>query len=235
MRLTRLLPDGAVDRRFGTAGTLRFAIHTPGEPHAVVTDAVDGILVGGFGSAGPAGCCGRRHIYLRRVTGEGRLDRRFDAGAARSLKRLAVPGKYPALVALVPGRGGTVSALGYTGERGGFDLRLGRDGKVLSGFGTRGVLHLPFTLEGAVEGTDGAVFAVGALDKRPYGYRAFRILANGALDPAYNRGRGVGVPISGVRTGLAALDGGRVLVTDNGNHYCRYACSSTPTMVRFLE
>jgi hypothetical protein len=238
VRLTRLLPDGSVDRGFGTAGTARFKIHGPGAPTSAVAAAGDATLIGGSGFAFEDACCGRRHIYLRRVLGDGRLDRPFDRNVTRSLKRLEIRGRFPTLTAVVKSTQGTIDLLGYAGEEGGgFDLRLHADGRPVADFGTRGVRHLPFTVAGAVRGVDGAIFAVGAPGRySELDYHAFRILAGGGLDPAYRRGKGIAVPITGVRMGLTALEGGRrVLVTDNGDSYCRYACPPNPTMVRFLE
>jgi hypothetical protein len=238
VRLTRLLPNGRLDRSFGKSGTASFAIHGPGAPTSVATTAGDATLIGGSGFAILEPCCGRRHIYLRRVSSDGRLDRRFERNASRSLKRIEIRGKFPTLTAVVAEDDGTISVLGYGNETGGgFEMRLRADGRLAPGFGRGGVRHLPFTVSGAVGGIDGAIFAVGSRGRNPYegDRRAFRILRGGGLDPGYRRGHGIAVPISGTRMAITALGDGRAMVTDNGNSYCREACVPDPTMVRYLE
>ena len=235
VRLTRLLADGAPDRSFGAAGTARLAIHGPGKPTAEITLAGDATLLGG--GLGRLGLNEKvEHLYLRRVAADGRPDRRFDRNAKASLRRLAGLGKHLELVSLVQGPGGTIDVLG-SGKGGsvGFFLRLRADGRLAGGFGSRGLLRPPFTPYVAVDGGRGSVFAVGSSTLRRYGgdYRAYRVLAGGGLDPAYRRGAGIEVALGGVRIGATALAEGGVMVTDNGNHYCRSGCPSTPAMVRF--
>lgn len=231
VRLTRLQSDGTVDSSFGTAGTVRFTVHGAGEPSSVVRAAGDATLIGG---PGMAGCCGPRQVYLRRVSEGGQVDRGFDRNAARSVRRVATLGRHPTLAALVPRHDGTIAAVGSSKEGQGFYLRLRRDGRLAAGFGTRGLLALPFSPESAVGGVGGSVFAVGA-NQAYGGYRAFRILSGGGLDPAYKGAAGIQVPLDGVRIRATSLGKGRVLVTDNGNSYCRSACRAEPAMARFLE
>ena len=172
------------------------------------------------------------------MTADGKADHRFDRNARRSLKRIEIRGRFPTLTAVVEGDDGTISVLGYGNETGGgFDMRLRADGRLDKGFGHGGVLHLPFTVSGAVGGIDGAIFAVGSPGKNPYGRgtHAFRILREGGLAPGYRRGHGIEVPIGGTRMAVTSLGNGRVLVTDNGNSYCREACPPKPAMARFLE
>ena len=231
VRLTRLDADGTVDRSFGTAGTTRFTVHGAGEPRAVVRAAGDTTLIG---ASGHKGCCGPRRIWLWRVAGGGKVDAGFSRRATRSLRRVSALNRYPTLASIVPQPGGKVAAVGATSKYGlGFYLRLRADGRLAAGFGSRGLLRLPFEVDTAVGAPGGAVFAIGA--RRSGGYRAFRILAGGRLDPAFGGARGIAAPLSGIRLHATSLGDGRVVVTDNGNSFCRSACTSRPAIARFLE
>jgi uncharacterized delta-60 repeat protein len=234
VRLVRLNSDGSMDEAFGSGGTTRFTISGSGEPHAVVEAANGATLIGGSGGRG---CCGVDRVYLRRVSAAGRLDGRFGRAAARSLKRLGELGKHPGLAALVPRGNGSIAVLGTSkGGREGFYLRLRADGGLGSGFGDRALLHLPFTVESAVGGAEGSVFAVGSSRSHLYGaFRTFRILADGSLDSRWRGAGGRRLPLSGIRVHLTSLGDGRVMVTDNGNSFCRSACVARPAIARFLE
>jgi hypothetical protein len=234
VRLTRLRPDGTPDPSFGQAGTVTFTIYGPGEPHSVVRTAGDATLLGGSGGTG---CCGQRGIYLWRVNGEGGVERRFSHAATRSLRQVKTLSSHPSLATVLPREDGTIGMIGTTNPEGhGFYLRLRGDGRPVAGFGKGGLLRLPFSVESAAAGRGGSVFALGTPAKTPYGpYRAFRVLAGGRLDPAYKGATGLKMPLRGVRIHATPLGGGRLLITDNGNFYCRSGCPSEPAMTRFLE
>jgi hypothetical protein len=226
--LTRLLPDGKVDRGYGRNGSVGLVIPHPYPIRAAAITPRGAILLGG------SGCCGPRQIYLDRVSPGGDDDRRFDRTVAHSVRRLNSYGEFPSLAAIVPRTDGTFDAIGSSQERGGFDLRLNEAGRLVTGYGGRGVVHLPFVAEAAVAGAGGSIFVAGY---RPYqdGPRVFRILSDGRLDPAYRRGNGIVVPLSGSPVRVAAQDGGRFLVTDKGERFCREGCGPEPAMARFLE
>ena len=226
--LTRLLPDGRLDRGFGKGGTTRFTIKGPGPPHSVVVGPRGAIYFGG------PGCCGRREIYLDRVSADGGIDRRFDRIAARAVRRLGARGKTSELAALAPRAGGGLDVLAASDADGkGLDLRLGADGRLDLRFAKRGVLRLPFYVEAAVAGAGGSVIVAGF---RPFGaYRAFLIRRGGSFDPSFHRAKGVLIPIFGVPLRLATQARGQVLVTDQGRRYCRNSCDSEPAMARLLE
>jgi uncharacterized delta-60 repeat protein len=234
VRLIELGPNGAIEQTFAAKGTARIKISEVGEPRAVVEDADGATLIGG---SGHRGCCGVDQVYLRRISADGRPDKRFDRDAARSLKRLGQLGKHPGLVAMVPLPNGSISVFGTSkGGREGFNLRLRHDGTLGTGFGSRGLLHLPFTVESAVGGAGGSVFAVGSSTVHGYGStRVFRVLADGGLDPRWRGSHGRGLPLSGIRIHLTSLGDGRVMVTDNGNSFCRSACVARPAIARFRE
>ena len=225
--LFRLLPDGRLDRSFGNAGTTRFTIDRPGPPHSVVVGPGGAIFFGGSGSGGP------REIYLDRVAPSGRLDRRFTRVAAHAVRRLNAMGEFPELAALAPRADGGLDVLGTNGSGHGFDLRLRADGRLDGSFAKRALLRLPFIVESAVPGANGAVVVAGY---RPYAtYRAFLVRRDGTLDPAFHKAKGILIPIIGSPLRLAAQSGGRVLVTDQGRRFCREGCGPVPAMVRIRE
>jgi hypothetical protein len=207
--LFRALPDGRPDRSFGKAGAIRFTIDKPGPPHSVVVSPRGAIFFAGVTSGGP------REIYLDRVAPSGRVDRSFDRVAAHAVRRLNTLGEFPELAALAPRGDGGLDVLGTSGSGTGFDLRL------------------PFIVEAAVAGADGAVVVVGY---RPYAsYRAFLIRRDGSFDHAFQAAKGVAIPIIGSPLRLAKQAGGRVLVTDQGRRFCREGCGPEPAMARLLE
>jgi hypothetical protein len=228
VRLTELLPDGRLDRGFGRAGSLGFRIPRRG-PLRVVTPTPGGaILLGGPG---------RPHhvpVYLWRVTRDGRVDGAFVRAAARSIKRLGALGRSPELGAIVPTARGGVAALGSAGGERGFILRLRADGEPDRTLAGRGARRLPFTVQAAIGGVGGAIFAVGR-GRHGYHYRAFRILGGGALDPSYHGAKGRGVPLTGAGINVLSQGSGRALVVGRGTTYCRSGCGPHPAMARFRE
>jgi hypothetical protein len=223
--LYRLLPDGRPDRTLGGSGSVVVRFRAPELPSSVVVDPRGAILLGGFG---------RHQIYLERVGATGRPDRGFARTASASARRLNRLGEFPSLAAALPGPGGGVDVVGSSQERRGYYLRLSRDGRLERGFGGRGLIRLPFAVNTAVGGTGGAIFVAGE-ERRYGGYRAFRVLSSGRLDPAFHGASGLPIPLGGVKVHVAAAGPGRVLVFDNGNYFCRSGCSSEPAVARFLE
>ena len=229
IELFRFLPDGRPDRTFGKDGAVKLKSRHADTPRSVTVARDGAILLGG------SPCCGARRIHVERVGPRGRTDHRFDRAAASSVRRLSALGEFPTLAAVVPRADGGLVAIGSSQGRHGFYLRLRADGHLVRGFGRRGLVRLPFIVDSAVPGTDGAIFAVGEV--KPYSryYHAFRILPSGRPDPAYDGDRGIRVPLAGVPARVASIGGGRNLVTDKGDFECRSYCPSEPAIAGFRE
>jgi hypothetical protein len=224
--LFRLLGDGLPDPGFGGSGAVGIGIGARGPATSVALTRKGAILLAAVD------CCSGSRPYVLRVSAAGKLDTRFGTLAGRSLRRLSKLGEFPELKTLVPRPNGTLDLVGSVPGGHGFDLRLRGDGR-LARFGRNGLVGLPFAIEGAVLG-GGAIFAVGSGGSEG-GYRAFRILGNGTLDPHFGGRSGIEVPVEGSGVGVASLSGGRAVVTDLGQHECRYSCTVTPAIARFLE
>jgi uncharacterized delta-60 repeat protein len=233
VRLVELLPDGSRDKSFGHSGAVSFEIPKPGGIGAVARTADDAILFGGVGYEERP-----RRAWLWRISASGHVDGRFNRNAAHSLRRLGTLGEFPGLASIVPGAHGTIAAVGTIHEHLGFVLRLRGNGKLATGFGQGGLVHLPANVEGAVGGIDNAVFIVGE-GKRSYSsahhYSAYRVLASGHLDPAYRGAHGIKVPLPGEGVGVESQGGGRALVTNVGYYECREDCPAEPGLARFRE
>jgi hypothetical protein len=228
VRLTELLPDGRLDHGFGRAGSVAFKIPRRAPLRAVAPTPGGAILLGGPGRAVNI------PVYLWRVTADGRVDHAFARAAESSVRQLGVSGKSPELAAIIPTAHGGVAAIGSIDEEHGFLLRLQADGQPDRGLAGRGAKRLPFTVQGALGGRQGAVFAVGR-GRGGYRYRAFRILSGGALDPRYGGARGRAVPLPGAGVQVFSQGAGRVLVAGMGRTYCRSGCGPHPALTRFRE
>lgn len=225
--LTRLLPDGKVDRGYGQNGSVGLVVPHPYPIRAAAITPRGGILLGG------SGCCGPRQVYLERVSPRGEDDQRFDRTVAQSARRLNSYGEFPSLAAIVPRTDGSFDAIGSSEGHGSFDLRLNEAGRIVTGYGGRGVVHLPFVAEAAIAGAGGSIVAAGYSPYK-YGSRVFRILRDGRVDPAYGS-KGIVVPLPGSPMRLQAQDGGRILVTNKGERFCREGCGPEPAMASFRE
>jgi uncharacterized delta-60 repeat protein len=225
--LVRLNEDGSPDRAYGSGGQATVPLRRGELPRAASVAADGSLLMGG--SYGP------RPFWLVRVGPNGKPDARFDRNAASSVRRLSSIGEFPIVGALVPRPGGGLTAIGTIRHRIGFELRLRRDGRLVRGFGKRGAVRLPFSIESATAGTNGAIFAVGALE--PFGpWRAFRILADGEPDPAFGGPEGLKVPLRGYPARVTPGAPGRPLVTDQGGFECIRQCApSEPGLARYVE
>jgi uncharacterized delta-60 repeat protein len=225
----RFLAGGGLDPAFGKAGKLTYVSPHGELARAVVVAPSGAILIGG------SNCCGPRQVFLERVGPAGRPDRAFDRVAAGSVRRLTALGEFPSLTALVPNADGGLVALGTSEGRRGFYLRLRRDGHLAGSFGRRGLVRLPFLVDSAAPGTDGAIFVVG--QPPPYGgYHAYRVLPNGRPDPAYNGAQGIKVPLPGVPARVTPIAPGKMLVTNKGDFECVRQCTpDEPGLTRFLE
>jgi hypothetical protein len=155
--LAKLSEGGRPLKRFGGDGVV--TVDVPGEFHVdpVVTE-------GGAVLIGTTGCCSGR-LALTRVSARGRLDSRFDRAARRSLRGLKKlrPGEALAEIsAVLPRPGGGVRLLGG-GFGYGFEMRLRADGTPVAGFGRRGAVPRPWSIEEAlpVAGGEAVVTVAG--------------------------------------------------------------------------
>jgi hypothetical protein len=228
VRLTELLPDGRLDRHFGRAGSLAFQIPRPGPLRVAAPTANGAILVGGPGRPDHV------PLYLWKVTADGHVDHAFVRRAARSVRQMGALGGSPELGAIVPAADEGVAALGSAVDGHGFYLRLQADGQADRTLAGRGVQRLPFTVQSALGGLHGGVFAVGR-GRNGYRYRAFRIFPDGTLDPHYLGAGGRPVPLAGAGIHVLSQGSGRVLVASKGKTYCRSGCGLHPAMARFRE
>jgi uncharacterized delta-60 repeat protein len=229
--LTRLLADGSPDAGFGNGGSLSIQLGARAVPGKAAVMKKGAIVFGA------AGCCTGSGAYLVRVSARGRVDTKFGRAAGRSLQQLRGSGELARFVALLPRSDGKLDVISNDPVKGGFDLRLKGNGTVAQ-FGWHGVKGFPFSANYAVSGANGAIFILGG-PPTTYGYeeespKAFRMLGNGRLDPAYGPG-GLAVPLDGTGYSLAALAGGKALVMDSGDLFCRSGCPPTPGFARFLE
>ncbi|MBS1843752.1 MAG: hypothetical protein JST53_04965, partial [Actinobacteria bacterium] len=223
--LTRLTRGGRPELHFGDAGTVTIRLGRRGYPGKAAVSPKGAILLGAVE------CCSGNAPYLVRVSSKGRIDTKFGRAAGRSLARLSRQGETSSLRALLPRANGTVEILGNDAIGAGFDLRLKANGDRAT-FGRGGLRKLPFMVEAARLGSEGGIFAVGRSGTGPYS--AFRLLADGRVDPAYGA-QGIAVPLSGSGYTLGTPSHGKVLVFDAGDHECREGCPSTPAVARFDE
>ena len=223
--LTRLTPGGWPERHFGDGGTVTIELGRRGYPGKAAVSPKGAILFGAVE------CCSGNAPYLVRVSTKGRVDTKFGKAAGRSLARLSRQGETSSLRALLPRANGTIELLGNDALGAGFDLRLKANGDRAT-FGHGGLKKLPFMIEAARLGAEGGIFAVGRNGTGPYS--AFRLLADGRVDPAYGS-QGIAVPLSGSGYTLGTPSRGKVLVFDAGNHECRGGCVATPAVARFIE
>jgi uncharacterized delta-60 repeat protein len=227
--LVRLLPDGGLDRSFGRRGAI--TVDLPGGFDTGLAFAPNGaILIGGVG------CCGDP-ITITRLSPRGLLDTRFDAVAARSLRRLAgfggsEIGDEANLRAVVAHPGGGIDLLGGDGVGGGFVLRLHADGHLATKFGQRGLRQLPKPVDRAVAAPGGGTFAIGSAQG---GLFAMRLLLGGRLDPGFGGGQPMQLPSSGYATELTRAGAGRVVVSSTLERECRLFCAPLPILTRLIE
>jgi hypothetical protein len=222
--LTRLTPGGWPERSFG-GGTVTVGLGARAYPGKAAVTPRGAVL---FGSTD---CCSGNGPYLTRISARGRIDPRFARTARRTLTRLAKQGETNEIAAVLPRANGRIDLVGTNLIGGGFDLRLKADGEPAR-FGKKGLKRLPFQVEAAALGADGAIFAVGNHDTGPYS--AFRLFGDGRVDPAFGK-IGIVVPSSGSRFTLGTPTRGKVLVYDRGDHECRQGCAATPGIARFNE
>jgi uncharacterized delta-60 repeat protein len=225
--LMRLRADGSLDTEFGTDGSTAFYMRAY-SPLSWATSTGGALYLGG------ARYNEERTPYVVRVSAKGRLDRRFDAAARRSLGSL----NHSWVEAVLPRPNGTIDVLGpRNSNHGGFDARLKPNGRPDPTFGRNGVKRLPFGVWSASLGEDGTTFAVGwpVSEVRPF--RLLGILPDGEFDPAFGR-HGEPIPVSAGRSApsVVALDERKAEVLDPGDvPLCRGDCHPEPTLSRFVD
>jgi hypothetical protein len=222
-------PSGRLVDSFGSHGTATFALPDRAEAHFIALTPGGGIYFGG----GPAANNSHGN-YLLRISAKGRLDRRFDAAAAKAVR--AADRINGGITSIVVGGKGQVELFGYRGTKyvGGFELRLKPDGFRDPSFGNRGLRKLPYSIHAATLGTEGATMA---LSEGGTGWAlGLRILADGRLDQKFG-GQGVPLPGSLSESSLKIARGprGAVTVADEDLHFCRSSCPQEPKLYRLLE
>jgi uncharacterized delta-60 repeat protein len=222
--LTRLLPDGAIDRSFGRAGSLAVDLGDRYDEGAAMTVLPDGkIVIAGRSGASfePRAGVIRGDVVAARLSHRGRLDHSFgDDGRV-----VVPPAEEP--TALKPGPGGTV----YLQDGGSFRrlIRLTRNGAVDASYGQEGTVTIPFQVEPPEtfflpQGEfavlpDGGVMIAASLstsgDQQHGKVAVLRLRPDGSVSGAYGDGglARVGVPGGWVAAaGVAATGEGRAVV-----------------------
>ena len=211
--ITRLFPDGSVDRGFGLRGATTVTVHK--------RDLVS-LAVSPLGSIylASAGCC-LGVVRLQKVSARGFLDARFDARAARLLGKIR---PVPPRATLMPRDDGRLDV--FLNGRGGVTVRLRADGEPVRSFGRGGRLPGPSVYSAAPAGL-GRTFAAVS---RSGDDRLLRLLADGTVDPSFG-GIG-GFPIPGSERHwpiyVEPVDGDGAMVVDTGRENCRSGCSGDP-------
>lgn len=225
----RLAADGTRVDRFGSRGKATVALKGAGFFSAAGFRGETLYLAGN-------GCCGLGvGHYVARISAKGRLDTRFSAAARHALRvTRRLKGYSSRLSSLVLRPGGKIDVLGEVGYQRGYMVRLDRDGKLDTGFGSRGLRWLPVPVAAAALGGEGTVLAVGT--RIPgVDLALMRILPGGRPDPAFGDS-GEAVPGGGPGNGgnVVAVRGGRALVLDVGREACRSYCPPKPRLAMFL-
>jgi hypothetical protein len=238
--IARFATDGTVDRDYGRGGELRRSLPGVTDLGAVAERRSGGVVV--FGTT----CCGKRRLpYAVRVTGSGRLDRRF--GRWRGFGGIHRVGSYLTTAAIARPSGKIDlygEALFKTGkrmrERAGFAVRLRRNGRPWGRFGPRHGIRFaawPFR-EAALDGLGRTValtydFASGGKAG------VFRLQPGGASDRSFAYGGLATTPLP-IRSENVSLSTSRYrpVVLDEAPEACAFRgppmCTpANPTLVAF--
>lgn len=228
--LIKLDSTGHRAKGYGSRGSV--TVNMPGEGEI----EYDAITPAGATYFGGRGLTAATHAgFLVRITAKGKIDGEFKQRALQSLKRLrGVKGNEVRVTAAVIGRRGPIELFGSAGSIGGFELRLRQNGTLLRGWGTKGLVLLPFPIAQAVQGREGSTMALtGEEAAAP---RLLRILSKGKLDPVFGK-TGELLPGVSTETGFSLFPAGlgRVGVSDLGLRECRQVCEAAGKLYRFLE
>ncbi len=205
--VAHVLPDGALDQRFGDRGFLRVG-NKRGFGQAITHDAKGRIVAAGYFSARPG-----TDMLLARFDAQGKLDPSFGQGGI--VTHDSGPNDQPH--AIFVQRNGRIVVVGYhSGQKNGA-LAFHEDGTPDETFGEQGVALFGGSSPGfattAAMAPDGSIAAGGYL---PHEHRGFvaRIDARGHVDPAFGKDGFVLLEAPSMSSAWAvAVDGrGRVLL-----------------------
>jgi hypothetical protein len=220
----RLRENGALDRSFSGDGIARPRLRGTIGIGVAAADRSGGLVFSGFV------CCGAEDLpYVRRLTRKGKIDRRFGAATAESIKRLR-PWTQEYLwwrSDLMVRPDGRIVLLTNLEGRGTL-LQLRRDGRLDRNFGQNGGRRLPWVVADGELDASGEMTVVAEAARR--GNVAYSLYPNGRLD----RGSAVDLPRSDAVESIwtEAQPHGRVLVFDGDFHECRGSCPSQPRIYR---
>jgi hypothetical protein len=228
--LIKLDDTGHRAKGFGARGSVTAKMPGEGEIEYDAITPAGTTFFGGRGLTGPT-----VSGFLVKVTAKGKIDNKFKQRALKSLRRLkGLKGNEVRITAAVVGRSGPIELFGTAGSIGGFELRLRQDGKLLRGWGEKGLRLLPFPIAAAVQGREGSTMALTGEEAAPP--RLLRITSKGKLDPVFGK-TGELLPGATVETGFSIFPAGlgRVGVSDLGLRECRQVCEAAAKLYRFQE
>ncbi|MDX6623811.1 MAG: hypothetical protein QOE75_1743, partial [Solirubrobacterales bacterium] len=215
--ITRLLPDGTVDRGFGDRGATTMVVHKRDLVSLAVSPRGPIYLAS-------ADCCGGV-VRLQKVSAKGVVDAGFDTRAARMLAGIH---PTPSAATLMPRDDGRLDVFLRGGR--GLTVRLRPNGEAATGFGRRGLLPGP-SVESVARAGGGRTFAVVWRG----GARLVRLRADGRVDPGFGGSRGFPIPDTHGPVYVEAVNGNGAMVVDTGRVTCRSGCfSHTPKFIRYL-
>jgi hypothetical protein len=214
---------------FGQGGIATLTVPGPLSPGLLARAPGGGLYLG---LAGPDAT---PSSYLERISAKGRVDAKFDSRVKRAMKTLEA--EVDSVEALVIGGKGQIEIFGSRSIGGGFELRLKPNGTVDPRFGSAGMVRLPFAVEEATLGTEGATMAVFQTGRaQDYARGVLRILADGKVDPKFGK---KGELLAGLETerGLEIERGPHrtVTVSDLDESFCRQDCSQEAKLYRLIE
>jgi uncharacterized delta-60 repeat protein len=208
LQLTRLNPDGAVDRSFGVAGTLRrqdgFCSQAECSPVAALPDGR--LVITPTTESFSAPTAGTSWV-VRRLTADGEPDTTFGADGSSTLGTGIVGSSITAFP------DGSLAAVGRTADGSAQIRRLTPSGEVDPAFNGGTALALPsgFRWGNALTRADGTVDLLGY--GAAGGTRVLRLTRSGSYDPGFGDGGSVDLPESGLAARLYAVSDGGVVVT----------------------
>jgi hypothetical protein len=220
----RLRENGARDRSFSGDGVARPRLGGTIGIGVAVADRRGALVLSGFV------CCGAEDLpFVRRLTPNGRIDRRFGAAAADSIKRLRPWTKeylWWRNDLMVRPDGRIILLTNIEGR--GTLLQLHGDGRLDRSFGQNGGRRLPWVVAAGALGAGGGLTVVAETRRR--GNVAYSLWPNGRLD----RGSAVDLPRSNAIESIwtEAQPRERVLVFDGDFQECRGSCPSRPRIYR---
>ena len=210
--LARYRPDGTLDATFGDGGVA--VVPTPGTQYANnVVELPDGrIVVTGYDDG---------DVLLLRFEGDGTLDATFGDGGRMSID---LGGDDAAWAITVQPDGTILFAIdSYATDAGGADrgllMRVLADGTLDPGFGTGGVLDLPFGMSMSydiVVQPDGRILVSSGTNDSPHKLTVARFEADGTLDTTFGDGGSVSLGryyYGSDRTGLELQPDGSIVVS----------------------